>query len=81
MSFDAGVPSDHLPDGPYESQNQALGMYLARAMDPEAWEEFDEGDGVCTNEAGLRIKTTIEHSVKVLYKLEEMGLIDPNNWM
>jgi len=39
---------------------------LARAMSPDAWAEYDAGNGVCTNSAGWECIDTIKKAQKLL---------------
>jgi hypothetical protein len=39
---------------------------LARAMVPDAWKEYDEGNGVCTNMAGWACIESIKYAQKLI---------------
>lgn len=52
-----------------------LGDQLARAMEPDAWAEYDEGNGICSNAAGWACLESIGHATRVLDLLAEKGAI------
>lgn len=39
---------------------------LARAMDPEAWAEYDAGQGTCNNQAGWKCLDTIRYAQRLI---------------
>jgi hypothetical protein len=52
-----------------------LDLELAKAMEPEAWAEYDAGNGVCTNDAGWKCLATITYATRVLDHLKKAGLL------
>lgn len=52
-----------------------LGDELARAMEPEAWAEYDEGNGICSNAAGWKCLESINHVAAVMNLLARKGPI------
>lgn len=53
-----------------------LGDELSRAMELEAWTEYDAGNGKCSHQSFWKILTSLDHATIVLGVLEEKGLIN-----
>lgn len=49
---------------------------LARAMEPKAWAEYDEGHGVCTNQAGWKCLESLEQAIRAITFLEKKGYLN-----
>ena len=58
-----------------EDEREAFGMKLAKAIEPEAWQEFDAGNGVCSNDAGWKCKDSIYAARRVMDMLFADGVI------
>jgi hypothetical protein len=50
-----------------------LGDKIAREIAPDAWKEFDQGKGVCSNSAGFACIESIKAAGRVI-KLSKIGL-------
>jgi hypothetical protein len=48
---------------------------MAEAMCPEAWAEFHEGNGVCTNAAGWNCIQSTEWASRAYRRLFELGFV------
>jgi hypothetical protein len=48
---------------------------VARAMEPEAWAEYDAGKGRCTNQSGWKCLDSLDHAAKALDFLEGKKLL------
>ena len=57
-----------------ETPRQKAGDAIARCLEPEAWAEYDEGGGVCTNGAGIRCMRSIEHAAALMNRWP--GIVD-----
>lgn len=54
-----------------------LGGRLCRALEPEAWEEYDAGNGVCSNQAGWKCLASVEAAARAMDLLHELGFPVP----
>ena len=54
-------------------ERQDFGEMLCRAIAPDAWAEYDDGKGVCTNSAGFRIVESINAAGRIIAVLEKNG--------
>lgn len=60
---------------PLICDREALGVALSRAMEPEAWAEYDAGGGRCSNQAGFKCLESLEHAGAALDHLATLGSI------
>ena len=59
-----------------EQERHALLEEMARAMEPEAWAEYDAGNGRCTNQAGWKCMDTMVHAASAIEVLVAKGIIE-----
>lgn len=62
-------------------QEDAAVDRMARAMDPEAWGEYDDGDGRCSNGAGHACNQSIRHAQRLLRSYPAiLDIVNPLPW-
>ena len=48
---------------------------MSRQMASREWEEYDQGKGICTYQAGWRISETLDYAKQALIYLRDSGLL------
>ncbi len=53
---------------------------LARLMEPEAWAEYDAGNGVCSNGAGWKVMASLEAANRIIFYIRTGDVEKASAW-